>query len=169
MSTPSSNIHLSNSPQHLSVSGFGTTDPSTVDYDSSDDESALGGDSVLAAHTNFASEFLENAVERTSLQDVSPEMHEALASLRQLVKLQSRQSISHGPRFPMQQAIPQGGLGQLPLPPMDLVVTLLKRVRGTDVFSQVHLPRTPLRLLTGLRRSFSTWPLHLHLLLYRRP
>ena len=50
----------------------------------------------------------------------------------QLAELQSRQSISHGPRFPLQQPIPKGGLGQLPMPPMDIVVNLLKRVRGSS-------------------------------------
>ncbi|KAM0338765.1 hypothetical protein ACHAPU_011188 [Fusarium lateritium] len=111
--------------------GVDTAATSTVGFESSDDESALGGDSVIAQQTTFASELLEHAVERTSLHDVSPKMWEALADLRQIAELQSRQSISHGPRFPLQQPLPKGGLGQLRLPPMDAVVTLLKRVKAS--------------------------------------
>ncbi|KAF5678495.1 C6 transcription factor [Fusarium heterosporum] len=111
--------------------GVDTTATSTVGFESSDDESALGGDSVIAQQTTFASELLEHAVERTSLHDVGPKMWEALTDLRQIAELQSRQSISHGPRFPLQQPLPKGGLGQLRLPPMDVVVSLLKRVKAS--------------------------------------
>ncbi|KAJ3520362.1 hypothetical protein NM208_g13737 [Fusarium decemcellulare] len=131
VSTPGSGVQFPTTPQH-SVGGVaGTTTASTVGFESSDDESAFGGDSVIAQQTNFASEFLEHAVERTSLHDVSPKMWEALHNLRQLAELQSRQSISHGPRFPLQQALPQGGLGQLRMPPMEVVVSLLKRIRAS--------------------------------------
>ncbi|CAJ0544667.1 Ff.00g037310.m01.CDS01 [Fusarium sp. VM40] len=129
ISTPGSNVHYPTTPaQFTSVD---TAAASTVGFDSSDDESALGGDSVIAQQTTFASELLEHAVERTSLHDVSPKMWEALANLRQIAELQSRQSISHGPRFPLQQPLPKGGLGQLRMPPMDVVVSLLKRVKAS--------------------------------------
>ncbi|KAH6867834.1 hypothetical protein B0T10DRAFT_502083 [Thelonectria olida] len=120
---------------HLSTgnsSGAGTAAGSTIDYASSGDESAIGGDSFLTSHTTHASELLVNAVERTSLHDSNPEMREALSSLRHLVELQAHQSISCGPRFPLQQRIPVGGLGQLPMPPMDVVVRLLKQIRASS-------------------------------------
>ncbi|RKK99415.1 hypothetical protein BFJ70_g17510 [Fusarium oxysporum] len=129
VSTPGSNIHFPVTP-----GPFPGIDPATTSsaaFDSSDDESALGGDSVIAQQTSFASDLLEHAVERTSLNDVSPKMWEALANLRQLAELQNQQSISHGPRFPLQQPLPKGGLGQLTMPPMDMVVNLLKRVRAS--------------------------------------
>ncbi|KAI5463944.1 hypothetical protein BGZ63DRAFT_421035 [Mariannaea sp. PMI_226] len=110
--------------------GIPTVPGSTIAGDSSDSESAFGGDATLAAHTTFANEFLEHAVERTSLHDVNPKMQEALANLRHLVELQNRQSISHGPRFPLQQPMPPGGLAQLRMPPMDVVVNLLKKIRS---------------------------------------
>ncbi|KAH6956380.1 hypothetical protein DER45DRAFT_585155 [Fusarium avenaceum] len=129
ISTPGSNVHYPTTPaQYTSVD---TAAASTVGFDSSDEESVLGGDSVIAQQTTFASELLEHAVERTSLHDVSPKMWEALANLRQIAELQSRQSISHGPRFPLQQPLPKGGLGQLRMPPMDVVVSLLKRVKAS--------------------------------------
>ncbi|RBR23732.1 uncharacterized protein FIESC28_03528 [Fusarium coffeatum] len=128
-STPGSNVHFPVTPG--AFVGLDANAASTVGFESSDDESALGGDSVIAQQTTFASELLEHAVERTSLHDVSPKMWEALANLRQIAELQSRQSISHGPRFPLQQPLPQGGLGQLKMPPMDVVVSLLKRARAS--------------------------------------
>ncbi|KAF5021088.1 hypothetical protein F66182_6877 [Fusarium sp. NRRL 66182] len=129
-STPGSNIQIPSTPRPF-ASGLDTAATSTVGFESSEDESAFGGDSVIARQTTFASELLENAVERTSLHHVSPQMQEALANLRQLAELQSRQSISRGPRFPLQQPLPKGGLGQLQMPPMDVVVSLLKRVRAS--------------------------------------
>jgi hypothetical protein len=97
------------------------------EIDSSDQESAFGGDSGLTAQTAFASEFLERAVKRTSLRSVNPKMEAALANLGQLVDMQQSRSIVHRPRFPLQRAIPPGGVTKLPLPPMALVVDLLKR------------------------------------------
>ncbi|CAM1501549.1 Fc.00g035330.m01.CDS01 [Cosmosporella sp. VM-42] len=124
-------IRLSHTPQGgANFPSIPTVTASTIGYDSSDEESVFGGDSTLAAQTTFASEFLENAVQRTSLRDVNPRMEDALANLKQLVELQNRQSISHGPRFPLQQPIPPGGLGQLRMPPMDVVVFLLKHIRA---------------------------------------
>ncbi|KPM36677.1 hypothetical protein AK830_g9885 [Neonectria ditissima] len=128
--TPDSGFRL-HTPQSGPGPSIQTIPASTIAGDSSDSESAFGGDSTFAAHTNFASEFLEYAVERTSLHDINPNMRDALANLRQLVELQNRQSISHGPRFPLQQPMPQGGLAQLNMPPMDVVVSLLKSIRAS--------------------------------------
>ena len=101
-----------------------------ADYESSEEESAFGGDSGLTAHTAFASEFLERAVRRTSLREVNPKMGAALANLSQLVEMQKRRSISHGPRFPLQTPVPPGGISKLPMPPMAAVVNLLKHAKG---------------------------------------
>lgn len=106
---------------------------STIEGDESDDESAFGGDAGLAQHTAFASDFLENAMERTSLLELSPAMDSALANLRQLVEMQKERSISHGPRFPLQKPIPEGGLGKLSMPPIEAVVPLLKETKSMRV------------------------------------
>lgn len=115
------------------------TAASTGDYDSSDDESAYGGDTGLIAHTTFASEFLESAVKRTSLREVNPKMAAGLNNLSQLVEMQKRRSISHGPRFPLQKPVPPGGISKLPMPPMQAVVSLLKHAKGIAYF----LPSRP--------------------------
>ncbi|PFH56027.1 hypothetical protein XA68_17181 [Ophiocordyceps unilateralis] len=104
---------------------------STADCDAaSSDESALGGDEGLTAQTTFASEFLENAVGRSSLPQASPKMEAALANLRQLVQLQKRRSMSQGPRFPLLKPVPPGGVCKLPMPPMPAVVALLKQSKN---------------------------------------
>ncbi|KAF5135079.1 putative transcriptional regulatory protein C11D3.07c [Metarhizium anisopliae] len=122
------------------------TAASTGDFDSSDDESAYGGDTGLIAHTTFASEFLESAVKRTSLREVNPKMAAGLNNLSQLVEMQKRRSISHGPRFPLQKPVPPGGISKLPMPPMQAVVSLLKHAKAapptlfTIMCSLVGLP-----------------------------
>ncbi|TWU71352.1 hypothetical protein ED733_002923 [Metarhizium rileyi] len=122
------------------------TAASTGDFDSSDDESAYGGDTGLIAQTTFASEFLESAVKRTSLREVNPKIAAGLNNLSQLVEMQKRRSISHGPRFPLQKPVPPGGISKLPMPPMQAVVSLLKHAKAapptlfTIMCSLVGLP-----------------------------
>jgi hypothetical protein len=119
---------------HVETPGTGgsgaTTAASTADYDSDDDESAFGGDSALTAHTVFASDFLEKAVNRTTLQEVNPNMRTALTNLSQLVAMHKHKSVSHGPRFPLQKPIPAGGMSMLPMPPLNVVVSLLKQTKA---------------------------------------
>ncbi|UKZ84474.1 uncharacterized protein TrAFT101_000384 [Trichoderma asperellum] len=105
------------------------TTSSNADYDSASEESVLGGDSGLTVHTTFASEFLERAVKRAPLRALNPKMETALANLSQLVDMQKKRSISHGPRFPLQQPVPPGGVTKMAMPPVGTVVSLLKHVK----------------------------------------
>ncbi|KAL9488042.1 hypothetical protein ACSS6W_000319 [Trichoderma asperelloides] len=105
------------------------TTSSSADYDSASEESVLGGDSGLTVHTTFASEFLERAVKRAPLRALNPKMETALANLSQLVDMQKKRSISHGPRFPLQQPVPPGGVTKMAMPPVGTVVSLLKHVK----------------------------------------
>jgi hypothetical protein len=102
-----------------------------LDFDSSEEESVFGGDSAISAHTAFANDFLHHAVSKAPMPRVDPKMEEALAKLSQLVEMQKRRSISHGPRFPFQRPVPPGGLSQLPMPPMAAVVAALKRMKAS--------------------------------------
>ncbi|GJC97030.1 fungal specific transcription factor [Colletotrichum higginsianum] len=85
----------------------------------------------------FASDFIENAVQRTSLQDVAPNMHAALSALRQIVSMQSRTSSNREFRFRTQQSLPPGGLADLPMPPMNAVVALLKHMKDVDDLAEL--------------------------------
>lgn len=126
------------------------------------DSSAFEGNSSLTAHTVFASEFLEHAVERTSLRDMNPSMAAALTSLKQIVGLSQKQQGSSGGgggggtgaphqpvrrgsggasggggggsndvRFAHQRALPRGGFRELPMPPVQAVIPVLREVKET--------------------------------------
>lgn len=119
------------SAAHTPASGSrGIPTCSSGDFDSSDGESAYGGDSGFTNQTAFASEFLEHAVQRTSLREANPGIELALANLRQLVEVQRQRTLSHGPRFPLQKPVPPEGLGTLAMPPVEMVVPLLKRYKS---------------------------------------
>lgn len=126
------------------------------------DSSAFEGNSSLTAHTVFASEFLEHAVERTSLRDLNPSMAAALTSLKQIVGLSQKQQASGGGgaqarrgssgqsssgagggggggggsssndvRFAHQRPLPRGGFRELPMPPVQAVIPVLREVKET--------------------------------------
>ncbi len=82
-----------------------------------DVDQAFEGNSSMAAHTVFASEFLEQAVTSTSLgRQLNPEIQNALASLQQLVRMQNQKGNSHESRFTHQKPIPKGGIRSSPCP-----------------------------------------------------
>lgn len=109
--------------------------------DDDDETEAFEGDLSLTAHTVFARDFLENAVQRTSLSDVTPNMQSALLTLRQMVSMQNESSSIRELKFPNQQPLPPGGLPELPMPPMAAVVSLLKHQKGLSAPS-LHTLRT---------------------------
>lgn len=116
--------------RHATPSASTVGDVSILTHDGADSDSAFEGELSLTAHTMFASDFIESAVQRTSLQDVAPNMHAALSALRQIVSMQSRTSSNREFRFRTQQSLPPGGLADLPMPPMNAVVALLKHMKG---------------------------------------
>lgn len=133
------------------ASDDGSATPSATDLDTS----AFEGNSSLTAHTQFASEFLEHAVERTALRDHHPTMAAALSSLKQLVGLSQQQraatnaaatssskrrgsasssSTGGGPtevRFAHQRVLPRGGFRELPMPPVTAVIPVLREIKET--------------------------------------
>ncbi|KAL3297039.1 fungal specific transcription factor domain-containing protein [Colletotrichum asianum] len=117
--------------RHITPSASTIGDASALTQDGADSDSAFEGDLSLTAHTMFASDFIENAVQRTSLQDVPPNMHAALSSLRQIVSMQNKVSSTKEFRFRSQQPLPPGGLPDLPMPPMNAVVALLKHMKAS--------------------------------------
>ncbi|EXJ76568.1 uncharacterized protein A1O5_01076 [Cladophialophora psammophila CBS 110553] len=97
-----------------------------------DNDHAFEGNSSMTAHTVLASEFLEQAVTNTSLsRQLSPNIENALASLRQMVQMQHRKDSSQESTFAHQKPMPKGGLSQLPLPPTDVVLKLLREIKIT--------------------------------------
>ncbi|TGJ78262.1 hypothetical protein E0Z10_g10505, partial [Xylaria hypoxylon] len=122
-----------------------------------EDAETFEGNSSLAAHTAFASEFLADAVRKTTLCDggsINPKFDAALNSLRQIINMQnqSRQRSTAGvwqpaPSFtnPLLESesedsgarsrkhFPRTNLGDLPLPPMTLVREQLSQMRHGPV------------------------------------
>ncbi|KAI8627100.1 fungal-specific transcription factor domain protein [Xylariaceae sp. FL1651] len=135
------------------VGGDGDTSSTIFEPEDAD---AFEGNSSLAAHTAFASEFLADAVRNTTLRDggaINPKFDAALNSLRQIINMQnrSRQSTagvwSPAPNFTVpesEQATensgalshkqpPRTNLKDLPLPPMALVREQLSEMRHGPV------------------------------------
>ncbi|ODM20934.1 hypothetical protein SI65_03987 [Aspergillus cristatus] len=90
------------------------------------------GNSSMAAHSAYASEFLETAVSQSALQVSSPRIGAALSTLKQIVSMQDHQahpSSSREVRLPNQKAIRGTGLQDLAMPPMELVLRLCRWVK----------------------------------------
>lgn len=129
--------HTSNPPDSASSINAAFTpsvdgDASSNAYDLGEPDSAFKGDSSVDAHTAFASEFLEHAVEKTSLRDMNPSMSNALHLLQQMVNMQNQRSSTHELRFPHAKPLPRGGLRDLAMPPVQLVVSLLRDIKGRE-------------------------------------
>ncbi|KAI0376995.1 fungal-specific transcription factor domain-containing protein [Hypomontagnella monticulosa] len=130
-STPETYRRPSDKPTPLSVTS--RDDASSTVFDP-EDAGDFEGNSSLAAHTAFASEFLQNAVQGTPLQQQggSPKIDAALSSLRQMVQIQeSRRAVSsfHEYRPSGQKHASKVNLRDLPLPPMPLVAEKLREMK----------------------------------------
>ncbi|KAI0111290.1 hypothetical protein GGR51DRAFT_509600 [Nemania sp. FL0031] len=122
-----------------------------------EDAETFEGNSSLAAHTAFASEFLADAVRKTTLGDgrsINPKFDAALNSLRQIITMQNRNQQrstagvwSPAPGFtnpvpeneseensaPSRKHFQRTNLRDLPLPPMALVREQLSEMRHGPV------------------------------------
>ncbi|KAI0839490.1 fungal-specific transcription factor domain-containing protein [Hypoxylon sp. FL0890] len=121
----------SDKPTPLSVTS--RDDNSSTVFDP-EDAGDFEGNSSLAAHTVFASEFLEHAVQGTPLQQQggSPKIDAALSSLRQIARMhETRRTVSsfHDFRLPGLKQPCKINLRDLPLPPMALVAEKLREMK----------------------------------------
>ncbi|KAI1483483.1 fungal-specific transcription factor domain-containing protein [Daldinia eschscholtzii] len=99
-----------------------------------EDAGDFEGNSSLAAHTAFASEFLEHAVQGTPLEQKgsNSKIDAALSSLKQIVQMQeNRRTVSsfHEFRLPGQKQHSKAPLRDLPLPPMEIVAQTLRDMK----------------------------------------
>lgn len=150
--TVASAPHHATGQHHGSSASNSRTTPSSAppnatfddggDTDTSSDvgDSAFEGQSSLTAHTVQASEFLEHVVERErwNNQQMSPNMQSALSSLQHIVSLQQQRKKGRmlgsmrrrEVKFPNQKALPPGGVKDLPMPPAQSVVAMLREIKG---------------------------------------
>ncbi|PYI22849.1 fungal-specific transcription factor domain protein [Aspergillus violaceofuscus CBS 115571] len=122
-STPISSRMSPSVPGHASNGPAPVEDPEATP--------AFEGNSSLAAHSAYASEFLETAVSRSALQVSSPTIQAALSTLKQMVSMQDHQA--HSPareiRFPNQKTILGSGIRGLAMPPVQVVLSLLRKFK----------------------------------------
>lgn len=100
---------------------------------------AFEGNSSLAAHSAYASKFLETAVSQSALQMSSPKIEAALSTLKQIVNMQDQQPTSRGVTFRHQKAVPRTGLRDLKMPPTQVVVALLRKIKCMLVWISAFL------------------------------
>lgn len=101
-------------------------------------EESFEGNSSMAAHSAYASKLLETAVSRSGEMS-SPKIGAALSTLRQIVNMHQNQKsqTSSKSRLPRQIAIHAARSGvklkDLPMPPVDVVLSVCKWTTGTFI------------------------------------
>lgn len=129
-------------PFYHATPASGQVTPSTAEFQSNTTAAvdqheagpAFEGNSSLAAHSAYASKFLETAVSRSALQMSTPKMGAALSALKQMVNMQDNQiNSSREVRFPNQRAMPTSGLRDLIMPPIQSVLPVLRRLKGASL------------------------------------
>lgn len=164
-------------PGSVSATPRTYTSPSVVESSTAYEESSFDGEndrafegtSSMTAHTVFASEFLEQAVTSTTLtRRLNPDIQNALASLQQMVHMQNRKGVSHESRFVHQKAVPKGGFSQLPLPPTDIVLNLLREIKGESAVPQGHSWSATECASNLTRRSRTVYDIHDELRIHHR-
>lgn len=93
-------------------------------------ENSFEGNSSMAAHSAYASKFLETAVSQSALEMSSPKIGAALSTLRQIVNMQQAQAQASSKVLPKQMAIQGAGLKNLPMPPVQVVLSLCRWATG---------------------------------------
>ncbi|KPM43761.1 hypothetical protein AK830_g2735 [Neonectria ditissima] len=99
----------------------------------SDSDQTFEGSSSMTSQAISAGVFLEQAVTTSTPigEQPNPGIKNALASLRQIVHMQDRKCVSHEAMFTHQKSVPQGGYSQLPMPPIDFVLRILREIEAT--------------------------------------
>ncbi|KAF2653198.1 hypothetical protein K491DRAFT_662381 [Lophiostoma macrostomum CBS 122681] len=83
------------------------------------------GSSSLVAHAAFAGDFVENAAQQPALREARPELHDALCMLRRMLQPTSSREM----RFGRAQILGKDALHDLPMPPLQPVLTLLRELK----------------------------------------
>ena len=95
-----------------------------------DSEVKFEGESSMTAHTDFAKNFLEQAVRAGPLEQFSPELDETLAALRNIVKAQRQQTTPSEHFQPETKLLNPSLANERPLPDVQLTMTCLQISKG---------------------------------------
>lgn len=114
------------------TSGFASNTTAALEHESG---TGFEGNSSLAAHSAYASAFLETVVSRSAPQVSTPKINAALTALRQIVNMQSHPpgSSSKDVPLPNQKDGRVSNLRDLVMPPMQVVLPILRQIKGTFV------------------------------------
>ncbi|RHZ53966.1 putative C6 transcription factor [Aspergillus thermomutatus] len=115
------------------ASGFASNTTAALEHDSG---TGFEGNSSLAAHSAYASAFLETVVSRSAPQVSTPKINAALTALRQIVNMQSHPpgSSSREVPLPNQKGGRVSNLRDLDMPPMQVVLPILRQIKETPPF-----------------------------------
>ncbi|KAF4973961.1 hypothetical protein FZEAL_9089 [Fusarium zealandicum] len=104
------------------------------------DSPVVEGESSLAAHGAFASEFLNNAVRTGSLQEASLELHETLDSLNHIVSSLKQQTAETEMTFPCAKIFPRPSHKGCEMPPIHKAVALIRQceTEPSEVSAWIH-------------------------------
>ncbi|KAG5811321.1 hypothetical protein H9Q74_004839 [Fusarium xylarioides] len=117
---PSSDVPRSSPAQASSSTPYGHLAQQTAD------SPVIEGESSLAAHGEFANEFLKNAVGTESLQGASLELRETLDSLHHIVSSLKQQTAATEMSYPHARQLPRLSLKNNELPPIQTAVALIR-------------------------------------------
>lgn len=118
--TPKSDSTRQSSAQASSSTPYGhLTQPNA-------DSPVIEGESSLAAHGEFANEFLKNAVGTESLQGASLELRETLDSLHHIVSSLKQQTAATEMSYPYARLVPRPTLKNHELPPIQTAVSIIR-------------------------------------------
>ncbi|KAG9501242.1 hypothetical protein J7337_006926 [Fusarium musae] len=117
---PSSDVPRQSPAQASSSTPYGHLAQQTAD------SPVIEGESSLAAHGEFANEFLKNAVGTESLQGASLELRETLDSLHHIVSSLKQQTAATEMSYPHARQLPRPSLKNNELPPIQTAVALIR-------------------------------------------
>ncbi|KAG5297629.1 fungal specific transcription factor domain-containing protein [Histoplasma ohiense] len=107
------------------------------------------GEPSTTAHSAYASELFEKVVVKTPLAEHSPEMMNALAALKDIVERQKLPSSIHTLRFAGQKAASTNvDFSKLEMPPLNVVLAVLKNAKESHPFFLLNLPFLDLPTIT---------------------
>lgn len=84
------------------------------------------GDSSITAHAAFARTFVDDAIQHRSYRDAGPKLRAAMAALHELLQMQKTKDDDH---FAHERPLGQDGLGNLPMPPLESVLPILRELK----------------------------------------
>ncbi|KKZ62349.1 hypothetical protein EMCG_03235 [[Emmonsia] crescens] len=107
------------------------------------------GEPSTSAHSAYASELFEKVVVKTPLAEHCPEMMNALSALKDIVERQKLPSSVHTLRFAGQKpAAAKVDFSKLEMPPLNVVLALLKNAKESHPFFLLNLPFLNLPVIT---------------------